>query len=128
MAYRYTLQPNATPADVLDSIEAAVVSYMAGTRHIDEQAMRKLLDTDTEVRASYSRKIQREIDGLFKRGADPKMFQMSSAGLDRAMNLKARRLAGYVKSYLEEMGPIFIDQQMLTSGQAYLPYGCEPVF
>lgn len=76
MAYRPSLQPNATPADVLDSIEAAVVHYMSGTRHLDELAMRKLLDADTEVRASYSRKIQREIDGLLKRGADPKMFKV----------------------------------------------------
>jgi hypothetical protein len=53
------LKKGHTLADVTEAIEAEVVKYMAGKRRLGEQAFRALLDKDSEVRASYSRKIAR---------------------------------------------------------------------
>ena len=53
--------------EVIDHIEGAAVAYMAGKRGLGEQAMRNLIDSDAEVRASWQRKIAR---GLKATGLD----------------------------------------------------------
>lgn len=55
------LKKGSTIFDVLDGIETAVVTYMAGKRGLTELAFRNLLNTSTEVRASYGRKIARTL-------------------------------------------------------------------
>ena len=64
-----------TAISALDKIEGAVVDYMSGRRGIDEAAMRKLLDHDADVRASYQCKIKREIAGIVRRGYSPELFR-----------------------------------------------------
>lgn len=72
--YKFMLKKGKTFADVLDDIEKAVLLYMSSKRELDEAGMRQLLEKDTEVRASYSRKIQREIDAMKARGFHPSCF------------------------------------------------------
>lgn len=68
------LKPGVTPADMLDSIEAITISYMQDRRQIDEAAMRALLLSDADVRASYERKCARAIDANITRGVHPAAF------------------------------------------------------
>lgn len=72
--HKYTLSKGKTFADALDEIESSVVDYMCVRRGIDEAGMRQLLEKDTEVRASYGRKIQRMISNLIARGYAPSCF------------------------------------------------------
>ncbi len=72
---KYQLKPGVCIADVLDGIEASVVKYMMGKRSIDEKAMRDLIHTDEEVRASYLRKNQRSVRAAIASGVDRKLFR-----------------------------------------------------
>ncbi len=63
-----------TAPDVLDTLEGATVEYMRTKRNIDEAAMRKLIHEDADIRASYSRKIERMVRMLIIDGIPAKFF------------------------------------------------------
>lgn len=71
---KIVMKKGVTYVDVLDVIEAGVVDYMKKRRGIDEKAMRDLLDTDEEVRASYNRKIERSIRSNIAQGVPKEFF------------------------------------------------------
>lgn len=74
MSHIWKLKRGATFADMLDDIEGSVVRYMRTKRGIDEVAMRRLLEADQEVKASYGRKIERMIQGMIDKGVHPSVF------------------------------------------------------
>lgn len=68
------VQKGVTAADILDSIEATVIRYMSTARQLDEVGMRKLIDQQEPVRASYFRKIERMVQCLIRDGAPAAFF------------------------------------------------------
>lgn len=71
---KLTLKKGTTVHDLLDTLEADTIKYMAGRRQIDEQAMRKLIDKDEETRASYRRKNARAVQAMIGAGVPAKVF------------------------------------------------------
>lgn len=74
MALTIKINPKTVREDVLDAFDVAVITYMAGRRQLDEMAMRTLVLVDVEVRASYSRKIERGVRNMIRDGVPAKFF------------------------------------------------------
>lgn len=70
-------QKNALPtchAEMIDTFDQTVVEYMAGRRNLGEKAMRNLLDTDADTKASYDCKIGRLVAAAHAKGFTPERF------------------------------------------------------
>lgn len=71
---KLALKKGVTREDVLDGIDATVITYMMGRRSIGEAAMRKLIHEHQEIRDSYFRKIERIVARLIDDGIPAAFF------------------------------------------------------